>query len=417
MLIEFSVSNYKSFREKQTFSMVAAPRLKKKDCVISPKVDLEKLPKLLKVAAIYGPNASGKSNLVDAFHVIRNVISSSEKSEKVLPVSPFRFDKALQDQPSEIEVQFIVNRTRYEFRLKLTKDRIFEEVLFQHPSEKPLYSRKFNSGKYNYYFNDMLEGGESLHNVWKDLTNEKRLFISQAVINSSEEFKQLKTPFEWLTSGLAPVDKDIIDELSSYIRHVAKRTPQICDEIASFLQDVDVPITKIKLESRSKDIEKELNDLGDDSYETIQKMIDNTKTTLTHKTTLGEADFDIGEESMGTRSLIGFWLPWNMIGEEAFSALVIDELDASLHPNIVANLVKQHILRAKKSQLIFTTHDTHLMDTKLLRRDQLWLVERDRNGATKLSSIYDYEGREGEDVEKRYFEGRYKALPILRNRY
>jgi AAA15 family ATPase/GTPase len=96
--------------------------------------------------------------------------------------------------------------------------------------------------------------------------------------------------------------------------------------------------------------------------------------------------------------------------------LWVDELDSSLHPELVAQLVRQLIATDNGAQLIFTTHDTHLMNAKLLRRDQFWITERDINGATRLNSIHDFEGREGEDIEKRYFEGRYRGLPIIKTR-
>jgi AAA15 family ATPase/GTPase len=136
---------------------------------------------------------------------------------------------------------------------------------------------------------------------------------------------------------------------------------------------------------------------------------------LTHQTALGEAKFDFQEESEGTKNLIGFWLPWYVHTiSSIISTLVVDELDSSLHPEIVALLVTKHIKSDSAAQLIFTTHDTHLMDTKLLRRDQFWLTERDANGATQLRSIHDFEGRESEDLEKRYYEGRYRGLPFVR---
>jgi AAA15 family ATPase/GTPase len=105
-----------------------------------------------------------------------------------------------------------------------------------------------------------------------------------------------------------------------------------------------------------------------------------------------------------------------MLREKLFplELVSIDELDTSLHPQIVARLIKQHLQLKAPRQLIFTTHDTHLMDTRILRRDQIWLTERDINGATQLRSVHDFEGRESEDVEKRYYEGRYRGLPILR---
>ncbi len=139
---------------------------------------------------------------------------------------------------------------------------------------------------------------------------------------------------------------------------------------------------------------------------------------MTHKTVLGEAQIDFSEESEGTKNLFGFALPWRLVQakspEYATSILAIDEFDSSLHPDIVATLVRKHIESDTAGQLIFTTHDTHLMTTKLLRRDQFWLTERDANGATQLRSIHDFEGSEEEELERRYFEGRYRALPLVR---
>lgn len=141
------------------------------------------------------------------------------------------------------------------------------------------------------------------------------------------------------------------------------------------------------------------------------------KIILTHISGLGSAEFDFSEESGGTKNLIGFWLPWFMLrlaGGEG--VLAVDELDSSLHPELVADLIVKHLDSGLDAQLIFTTHDTHLMNTKTLRRDQFWITDRDANGATNLFSIHDFEGREGEDVEKRYFEGRYFGLPLIRRR-
>jgi AAA15 family ATPase/GTPase len=132
---------------------------------------------------------------------------------------------------------------------------------------------------------------------------------------------------------------------------------------------------------------------------------------------LGRADFDFSEESGGTKNLIGFWLPWFMINHTDGSGILsVDELDSSLHPTIVADLIEKHLDSGLNTQLIFTTHDTHLMNARTLRRDQFWITERDTNGATCLFSVHDFEGREGEDVERRYFEGRYRGLPLIKRR-
>lgn len=416
MLIEFSVSNYRSFREKQTFSMVAAPRLKKGDNVFKPVVKGEKLPDLLKVAAIYGPNASGKSNLIKALSIVKDVAQRQPSAQSTpFPVSPFRFDPQLADHPSRFELHFVYAEQRYEFELALTQDRIVEErlVMFPKGKETLLYERRHLPSGDEYTFGDKLEGGRDLHELWKKSTGPQVLFLVQAVANSSEDLNQLRNPLKWLQTGFMIVYGNMKIWADSS-QALVKEHPSFAKEISSFLQDVDVPVTNIRVD------QIESNSAGSLAAGLLQSIGSKSKnkTILTHRTALGEAEFDFQEESEGTQNLIGFWLPLRAHGlssiANAKNTLVVDELDSSLHPEIVISLVKKHIKSDSPAQLIFTTHDTHLMDAKLLRRDQFWLTERDANGATQLRSIHDFEGRESEDLEKRYYEGRYRGLPFVR---
>jgi predicted ATPase len=416
MLIEFSVSNFRSFREKQTFSMVAAPRLKKGDNAFKPVVKGEKLPDLLKVATIYGPNASGKSNLIKAFDVVRTIANRLPSAQStLLPVAPFRFDPHLADQPSRIELHFVYAELRYEFKLALTQQRITEERLLAFPKGKEtlLYERRHLTSGDEYTFGSQLEGGKDLHELWKKTTGPQVLFLAQAVANSSEELKQLREPLTWLQSGFMIVTGNM-DGWAAASQGLAERSSSFGEEISAFLQDVDVPVTHIRFDQ----IEPNSAEQTSASMRGAINPKIKSKMVLTHRTALGDAEFDFQEESEGTKNLIGFWLPWSIRAQSSFNKesriLVVDELDSSLHPEIVAFLVAKHIKSDEPAQLIFTTHDTHLMDAKLLRRDQFWLTERDANGATQLRSIHDFEGRESEDLEKRYYEGRYRGLPFVR---
>jgi len=407
MLIEFSISNFRSFREKQTFSMVAAPRLKKGDNIFKPVVKGEKLPDLLKVAAIYGPNASGKSNLIRAFDIVKQVANRQPSATFIpFPVAPFRFDPELANQPTRIEIHFICAEQRYQFDLALTQERIIEERLIAFPKGKEtlLYERLHTSSGDKYTFGEKLEGGKDLHEFWRKVTGSQMLFISQAVANSSEELQQSRLPFEWLQKGFLNIQGDMKKYVPT-VYDLETKAYKKGEEIAVFLQEIDVPVVNIHVDK-------------------------NKKIIFTHKTELGNAEFEFNEESEGTKNLIGFWLPWTLhnelksfegmckqlqvLNKRFLNILVVDELDSSLHPEIVISLVKKHIASETPSQLIFTTHDTHLMDAKILRRDQFWLTERDANGATQLRSIHDFAGRESEDLEKRYYEGRYRGLPFIR---
>lgn len=424
MLIEFSVTNFRSFRERQTLSMVAASRLRKLNNVFLPVLAGEKLPPLLKVVAIYGPNASGKSSLLKAMDVMPKICRLKPSVEAVkFPVKSFRFDPALREQPSRFEFHFIQKEMRYSFDLAVTEDRVFEERLISYPRGKEtlLYQRTYSDEQEHYVFGDALEGGKNLHDTWRKLTGPQALFIAQAVANSSEELKQLKEPFGWLANGAAIVDH--MKPLESITQRLVIDLPLFKAEVVKLLSDIDVPISSISsrlVEQSSVITEQKIEDGGDEVAEYKASALNSklkVKTTLTHKTTLGEAEFDFQEESDGTKNIFCFAFPWLLLrSDEEFGRriIVVDELDSSLHPKVVEALIERHLSAKLPNQLIFTTHDTHLMDTKLLRRDQIWLTERDAAGATQLRCIHDFEGREGEDVEKRYYEGRYRSLPLLR---
>lgn len=419
MLIEFSVSNFRSFRERQTLSMVAAPRLRRRENTFKPDLLNSTFPALLKVAAIYGANASGKSNLVSAIRAVIAIASlQPQATPEKLPVDPFRFDPSLASLPSRFEVHFIAAQQRYEFELHVTKDRVeFESlVAFPNGKETPLYRRIYANGRDEYEYGAQLEGGKEVHETWSKLTSASRLFLSQAVANSNAELNQLRPPLQWLTGeGLNTITGVALASLARHSHMFLRGQPSIAKDMASFIRTLDIPVTRMKFELLPTEVSDPAK--SDQIDITLQKSAGpNIKATFTHHTALGEATFDFDDESTGTQNLVGFFLPWMILttkNPNRWKALVVDELDTSLHPNIVAELIRQHQRNQTNSQLIFTTHDTHLMDTRLLRRDQIWLTERDKNGATQLHSIHDFEGRESEDLEKRYYEGRYRGLPIL----
>ena len=423
MLIEFSVSNFRSFREKQTLSMVAAPRLHKRENVFKPESKGENLPGLLKVAVIYGPNASGKSNLLKALGVLTSICFREPSNRDVpLPLSSFRFDGELHASPSVFDIHFVRNGLRYQFSFSATSDRFFEERLtvFPNGKESLLYERLFSSENEIYKFGELLKvhSTPDLLDVWQKLTPPKLLFIAQAVANSSDESSPLHEPFKWLKESTFSL-LDGMEGMARVAQDLAQKSDHSATMIAEFLRDVDVPISSIRVEAVKPRVAAPSMGLGliNSSDAGLNRLLGKARNTvLTHTSALGDADMSFDDESEGTKNLIGFWLPWVTKDpvDKSRDLLVVDELDSSLHPKIVATLVEKHIKSERNSQLIFSTHDTHLMDTKLLRRDQFWITERDINGATQLRSIHDFEGRESEDIEKRYYEGRYRGLPFVK---
>ncbi|MEJ7928865.1 ATP-binding protein [Ramlibacter sp. AN1015] len=422
MLIEFSVENFRSFRTRQTFSMVAAPRLHRRANTVPAEVDGENFPRLLTVAAIYGPNASGKSSLVRALSVATRLTHRVAAPDAAkLPVAPFRFDPDLHQEPSKFEWHFIAQKTRYSFELSSTAERIHLERLIKYTKGRPdlLYERTLQGDRDKYEFGATFEASPELRDAWSKLTGGRMLFIAQAVANSSEDLKQLRIPFTWL-SELSIVEGSFRGAVEVSERLMAE-FPSFRTDVATLLSDIDIPIAEISVElpPDAPALKEIFSDEGMDQKKVRAAFSANrAKTTLVHRTALGDASFELDEESGGTKNLIGFALPWltlNGDGKVRRSGLIVDEMDSSLHPKAVEALVRRHIVSDTRAQLIFTTHDTHLMDTKLLRRDQIWITERAADGSTQLRSIHEFQGRDSEDVEKRYYEGRYRGLPILRS--
>jgi AAA15 family ATPase/GTPase len=417
MLIDFSVANYRSFRERQTLSLVAAPKLRRSENTFDPNLAGDPIGRLLKVAVIYGPNASGKSNLIEALSSVRQLVNSKAALTRDLPVQPFRFDSNLANKPSEFEINFIAKDMRFRFEIAATRERIVSERLLFFPKgkETSLYERTYLDGSERYSFGSLLEGGPTLHEAWQKLTSPKHLFLAQAAQNSSEELTQLKTPQAWLEANLMTTPAGGGMKFMTRVLQMITRNYEHhpFGEMAQFIRSLDIPVTSVRFKSAEGSSDAPLERSEPDHDAELQADV---KATLTHETRLGAADFEFEEESEGTQNLLGFYVLWQMLqnGPQIIRLLSIDELDSSLHPQIVVQLIKNHLSAETPHQLIFTTHDTHLMDARILRRDQFWLTERDENGATQLRSIHEFKGRESEDIEKRYYEGRYRGLPILR---
>lgn len=323
--------------------MVAAPRMHKRENVFKPVIKEKNFPDLLKAAVIYGSNASGKSNLLKALEVLETMALRTPNHTKPLPVSPFRFDPDLVNKPSVFEVHFIYQAMRYRFDLAMTADRIHHERLCMSPKGKEtlLYDRAFVDGQEVYDFGLTMEGGEALINIWKNLTPPAVLFLVQAVNNSSEELKQLRQPYEWFLNGLRSY-LDGMNEISKYVKDkVTINFPESTQDISSLLSDIDVPVTQLKVEETpNHQAVVDESQVVDTKNKNLKAL---TKATFTYRTALGEADFSYGEQSEGTKKLIGFWLPWYLKINNVIDVLVVDELDTSLHPLIVQALGKKHI--------------------------------------------------------------------------
>ncbi|QDX80735.1 phage resistance protein [Denitratisoma sp. DHT3] len=416
MLVEFRVKNFRSLRDEQVLSLVAATDKTLLD-THTLATGLKAAPHLLKSAVVYGANASGKSNLVKALQYMRGVVLESaalQPGQTFDRLQPFRLDAASGNQSTEFEVTFILDSVRYQYGFAMTSQRIVSEHLLVFKAFKPQrwFERYFDteSGKDVYDFGPGLKGAK---NLWEGATRPNALFLSMAVQLNSDA---LRPVFDWFANGLVIFNEQspLSPQFSVQMLKEEARRKTICE----FLRAADISIADIEVTTKQAMVHSILFDLatGKREEEASEQAVDEVK--FHHVTEQGKAVFDLMDESSGTRNLLFLTGPILDILNKGLT-LVVDELDTSLHTLLVQALVRlfhRTEVNTGNAQLIFTTHDTSLLDAYgLLRRDQIWFVEKRPDQSSSLYPLLDFSPRKNEALERGYLQGRYGALPFLRN--
>jgi len=414
MLVEFRVKNFRSLREEQVLSLVASADKTLAETHTLP-TGLTAAPRLLKSAVLYGANASGKSNLIKALQYMREVVvkSAALPPGKPFVVQTFRLDTDSSVQPTEFEVTFILDGIRYQYGFAMTPQRIVAEHLLVYKTSKPRrwFERYFDdaTGKDVYEFGPDLKGAKS---VWERATRSNALFLSMAIQLNSEA---LLPVFDWFTNSLVIFNEQAPIGPQFSIRQMLEQ-PDGRKRICDFLSAADISITEINVETRKVPRQSVSFDPQAGKTEVRVEEIEECRLLFSHVTEKGEAVFDLMDESGGTYTLLCLAGPVLNILHKGLT-MIIDELDTSLHPLLVRELVRlfhNPEVNTEGAQLIFTTHDTSLLDVfGLFRRDQVWLVEKDEAQASTLVALSEFSPRKNEALERGYLSGRYGAVPIL----
>jgi len=420
MIIEFAVENFRSIKTKQTFSLTQSnPKSKDIELVentFNPNV-LSASP-LLRSAVIYGANAAGKSNFIKAVKVMKDIVANSAKNNQrgdKLPMTHFKLCESTIDKPTEFEIVFIAEGVKYQYGFSANSERVMEEWLYAFPKSRPQrwFIRAFDEtiNEYAWDFSSFFAGKKQ---TWKDSTRDNSLFLSTAVMLNSE---QLKPVYDWFTKTL---------KVAGVNGWNAAYTVDFCTkddgkkEVLKFLNSADLDINDLKLELKKFDISILPDDMASEVKERILKDLegeDIVEIKTVHKTAQGKKVlFELDDESDGTRKIFSFAGPWIDTLRNG-KVLFIDELHDSLHPHIVKFLVD--LFHSKKTnpnnaQLIFTTHETSILDQDIFRRDQIWFCKKETDQSTEIYPLSDFSPRKGaENLEKAYLSGRYSALPVV----
>ena len=418
MLIEFSVRNFRSIRNEALFSMVkgAGGELEETNVLRIPNAPAALNP-LLCSGVIYGPNAAGKTNLLLALAALQALILGSPRRApgEPLPVTPCLFGKDSRAEPSEFEIHFIVDKVRYQYGLSADRQRVHEEWLYAFPKGKAQkwFQREAGAGGATAFnFSNKLKGKKGL---WQQSTRPNAsLLATAAQLNSA----QLTPIYNWfadklkIAAGARDWNQSPVATLNLLKQQQRQRVLQFMQAADFAISDFSLRETDVDLNAVSRDMPPSLRDMLTDQLAGSKSVEIRTQ----HETRQGgRFELDLSEESDGTQKMFCYAGPW-MDTLANGNVMLVDELHDNLHPLLVRYLIQlfhNPELNRHGAQLIFTTHDTSILDQELFRRDQIWLCGQEEDQSTRLYSLSDFAVRKGtENIRLGYLSGRFGGLPL-----
>lgn len=394
MIIEFSVQNFRSIKDIQTLSMVAAP-LKSKN----PQLDKDNIIRvsdklsLIKSAAIYGANGSGKSNLILAILYMRLFINKSMNDDEMVQrfYKPYMFHQNSNSIPIFFQIQLIVNNKRYRYGFEFNETGVLSEWLFGIADKNEVYyfTRELDNIKIN---ENQFKEGRGLENK----TSPTNLFLNVSHAFNGVVSKEIKNHFDLL---FVDNENKIVSKYKQSLTLKLLKQSHYKSEILKLLNTADFGIKEILVEDSNETdifIVRSITDENGNNRDALMSMRNH--------------------ESQGTRNffkIVGLVI----LALENGLTIVLDEFEASLHPILAKKIVEMFHspkLNKKGAQLIFATHDTNLLNANLLRRDQIFFTEKNKKNETELYSLYDFKGvRNDASYEKDYIKGKYGAIPFV----
>jgi uncharacterized protein len=413
MLIEFRVTNFRSFKECATLSMWAEKITSEDKTVDANNKFTHQGLNLLKSAVIYGANASGKSNLLKAFGIMRSIVlhsSAESRSTKPLPIQPYRLEVG-HDEASTFEVVFLIEKVKYRYGFRASRKAIEEEWLYSSipkGKERELFERFGDEITISKNFPE----GKGL----KERTRANSLFLSVVDQFNGKISGEISSWFDravYISSNHA-----IENHMLSHVED-----DNVLEIVNQFIAIFDMGISKLKIEKIKQEpfddvlgYSQEPLEVGDFlehtnrlksihySYDTAGKVV-------------GSVEFDFSAESDGTQKIFALAIP---VLESLMRGGVIwvDEIDSSLHPMLCQQLISffsNSVANTKNAQIIFTTHNVNLLSKDRFRRDQIWFVEKSEKGESILYSLLEFKPRNDGSFAKDYLNGKFGAIPFIKS--
>ncbi|MGR6431059.1 AAA family ATPase [Rhizobium sp. PAMB 3174] len=409
MLLEFRVKNFRSFREEAVLSLAASADPTLEDSH-TRKTGLDKVKRALNAVAVYGANASGKTNIIRALQFMQLMVTTSNQvqPDQENNLTPFRMRPDFANHPTLFEATFVIDGKRFQYGFELTRQRVISEWLLVYEKAKPQvwFSRTYNEKKksrYDYTYSDYFLGSKK---VWENATRKETLFLTTAIQLNSDQLKPLYQKFSD-EMAIFPDGGGIgFDFSANYIQNSSNM-----QRVVSLIAAADTGISQVSLTKRpgrqfQVNLTSGVPEIKEAEFDIPQ---------FGHMTEGELYNFEFADESAGTQILFSLAGPILDILQRG-RLLIIDELDRSLHPLLVQRILDMFNnpeINTKGAQLVFSTHDVSLLESRRLRRDQIWFTEKDSFQVSHLFPLLEFSPRKGEALEKGYLGGRYGGIPIL----
>ena len=406
MILEYSCENYRSIKEKVMFSMLASKDNSFKNLLIDYKGTL-----INKVAAIYGANGSGKTSFLNSLHFLKYLVCNSNNHQPGDKIRQVSHKLAKKNVPTTYTIQFVKEDVRYAYGLAYTSEQIISEYLYYFPNGKQAKIFDRNLSKISF--------GDKFKKDFEEILNfvkPNKLFLSVSANYSAVKEAELVFLFFKEDIILYPLPLEISDWLEYSIERFTKE-PELKKIFIKFMKSIDTPIQDIDTKFEKAQMAPEF--IPDNVPDEIKPFFAQVKevTRAEAKINYGLFSVDLNEESKGIQKLFEVFGPIiDIILND--KVLIWDEMETSLHPYIVKEILRL-IMYAKqdsKAQLIFSTHDTNLLDLNMFRRDQIWFTELNEGRTTDIYSLAELKNvRKDENISKGYMNGKYGAIPFIRN--
>ncbi len=421
MILEFKVENFRSFKEEQILSFEATSDTLAEEyfCVQKPKV------KILKMAVVYGANASGKSNLLTALDYLRFLIIMPKNDKKLkTDFVPFLLDNSSRQKPGRFEITFFINDTKYIYSLKLNNDIIIEETLNYYPSTRSanIFRRLDDNGLAKIEVGPRMKLKKADEAVLQGNTLPNMTVVS-AFAKSNIVFPELEKVYNYFLDGFKTIirsDISLFNWATQYIQESNIDKKIIIDLLskADFnIVNFEIKEEEIEFEYEDKPIlqvfkqlfKKKSEELTQGFFKTLTVDFSHSvKSNPTEEVFLLSPD----NESDGTLRYFGLATMMMLLIEEN-TFLPIDELENSLHPDLFTHFINTFLMNSKESQLLFTTHNVNFLEFDDLRKDVVWFTEKKEDASTQLFALEEFDIRKDLSYSKAYKTGKFGAKPNL----